>query len=143
MSIGEFIEWIQKLDDSYKIWLFGTVNAIFSFIYISTGQQVDPDSLKQLVFGAFIQSLGNNALDLVWTYIASPGLFVYGIIQTVLLLLLIWKKGPLSISIALTSFFGWITLFLASRYEVLVYLALIFIFGSYVVARHYSKLKFN
>jgi hypothetical protein len=34
-SVGDMIEWISELDDPYKIWLFGLLNAIFAVAYLS------------------------------------------------------------------------------------------------------------
>jgi len=80
-TITEFIKWVSKLNDSYKIFLFSTINALFLFVYITTGQNIDPDSIKELIVSSFVKSTGNEALNSLWANIAQPILWVIGLLQ--------------------------------------------------------------
>jgi len=44
-----FVNWVNKINDTYKIFLFSTLNAIFLYVTLTTGKSIDPDAIKQLL----------------------------------------------------------------------------------------------
>ena len=145
-SIVEFLAWIRKLDDSYKIFLFSLLSAFFLFVTLSTGQSIDPDSINELIVGAFVKSLGNESLILIWAYLARPILFVGGILQILISLYAIYKFGLIGMIVSSTGFVGLFLLLLSASFNLpqpLVYISLALIIFSYLLARWKSNLQFD
>ncbi len=140
-----FVNWVNKLNDTYKIFLFSTLNAIFLYGTLTTGQSIDPDAIKQLVVGTFIKALGNPQLISAWGIIQYV-LAIIGIIQLGLSVYAILKYRLKGIVIATFAFIGWFGLFYSAKHlwpqwVLWIFLGLIII--SIVIARADSKLKFD
>ena len=139
---AKFVNWVYKLDDIYKIYLFSTLNAIFLYIDLTTGQSIDPDAIKQLVVDTFIKTLGNPQLIFAWGVI-SYILAVIGLIQLGLSIYAIQKYRLKGIIIATFAFIGWFGLFYSTKYswpQWVLWILLGLIIISIVIAKTDSKL---
>lgn len=145
-SYSEFVEWVSQLDDSYKVYLFSLLNALFLFIAIKFGIGIDPDSLKELVVGSVITSFGSETLNIIWKNILQPALWVIGLIQIGISIFTIWKFRMLGLIVSSTAFFGLLLLLFSANYgwpQWILYTSVCMIGVSYVIARRNSKLKFD
>lgn len=146
LSYSDFVHWISKLDDSYKVYLFSLFNAIFWYVSLSYGVNIDPDSFKELILGSFITTTGNVTLISLWKILVQPLLMASGFIQLGLSLYAIWKFGKLGITISILAFFGLLLLLITSHYGLpsgLLYVGVIMIGISYFIARKASRLRFD
>lgn len=140
-----FVNWVNELDDTYKIFLFSTLNAIFLYGALTIGQSVDPDAIKQLVVDTFIKALGNPQLISAWGIIQYV-LAIIGIIQLGLSISAILKYRLKGIVISTFAFIGWFGLFYSSKYswpQWVLWILLGLIFISIIIARVSSKLEFD
>lgn len=140
-----FVNWVNKIDDTYKIFLFSTLNALFLYVTLTTGKSIDPDAIKQLVVGTFINTLGNPQLISAWGIIQYV-LAIIGIIQLGIYIYAILKYRLKGIVIATFAFIGWFGLFYSTKYswpQWVLWILLGLIIISSVIARASSKLKFD
>jgi len=145
-SLAEFIEWIQRLDDPYKVFLFTLLNAIFLYAIVTTGHGIDLDSIRELVVGTVIETLGDETLNFLWTVIFQPILSFAGLIQLVISIYAIWKFRWLGVIVSVSGFVGWILLFFTSYYgwpQIVFWIGIVLVVVSYVIARYSSNLKFD
>ena len=140
-----FVNWVNKLDDTYKIFLFSTLNAIFLYVTLITGKSIDPGAIKQLVVGTFINTLENPQLTSAWGIIQYV-LVIIGSIQLVIYIYAILKYRLKGIIIATFAFSGWFGLFHSTKYswpQWVIWILFGLIIISSVIARADSKLKFD
>lgn len=145
-SYSEFVEWISELDDSYKVYLFSLLNAIFLFVMVKFGIGIDPDSLKEMAIDTFVTSLGNEALISIWKFFVQPVLWIFGLIQLGISIFAIWKFRILGVVITSTAFFGLLLLLVSASSgwpQWVMYVSFAMIVASYIIARINSKLSFD
>jgi len=141
----EFIAWINQLDDPYKAFLFSIINAIFLFAFLSTGINIDPDALRELIIEKLIFSLDNEILNTLWNNLLGPILLIFGIIQVIISLYAIYKYKILGLLIAAPAFFGMLGLLYTSSGlpgEIAIIWVVMIGFSLYI-ARRNSKLDFD
>lgn len=112
---------------------------------MTTGQSIDPDAIKQLVVGTFINILGNPQIISAWGIIQYV-LAIIGIIQLGLSIYAIQKYRLKGIIIATFAFIGWFGLFYSTKYswpQWVLWILLGLIIISIVIAKTDSKLKFD
>lgn len=145
-SYSEFIDWVSQLDDSYKVYLFSLLNALFLFITVKFGIGIDPDSLKELAANSIITSFGNETLSAIWKNVLQPALWIFGLIQTGISIFTIWKFRLLGLVVSTTAFFGLLLLLFSASGgwpQWVMYTSIGMIGVSYVIARRNSKLEFD
>ncbi len=80
-SIEEFIEWINRLDDPYKIFVFTMFNVVF-FVYCDNSRNgLDPNAINEFVAGTVIETRSDESLNFVWPTLIQPVLLIVGIVQ--------------------------------------------------------------
>lgn len=141
----EFLEWVNRLDDPYKVFLFSLISAIFFFVFLTTGIQIDPDSLRELALGEIINSLGNDLVSSIWDNFVGPVLTIIGLIQVGISIYAIYKYGKTGIIISGCGFFGILGLLFTTKGlpNETIALWLPMITASWFFARKNSKLKFD
>lgn len=145
-SLIAFLEWINQLNDSYKIFLYGIFNGVFLAVFLISGRWIDPESMLQEVTGIFINSFGNEPVNIVWSNIIQPVLLIVGIIEICFHLYIIYKFGKVGISIASMSFVGMLLLLTITNYGMpseTIYVSLVLILVSGGIAKYYSNLDFD
>ncbi len=145
-SLIAFLEWVSQQNDSYKIFLYGVFNGIFLGIFLISGQWIDPESMLQEVTGIFINSFGNESVNIVWSNLVQPVLLIVGVIEICFHLYMIYKFGKIGISIVSMSFVGILLLVTMTHYSMpseTTYVSLALILVSGVIARHYSNVDFD
>ena len=145
-SIAEFIEWINKLDDPYKVFLWTLLNVISLYAMITVGVGIDPDAIKEFVAGTIIETYGDETFNLIWSAIIQPILSIGGIIQLIISLYAIWKFRWLGVVVSLTGFIGWFLLIFKTTNnwpQEVFWAGAILVIISFVFARYSSKLKFD
>jgi len=145
-SIGEFIEWINRLDDPYKIFVFTLFNVISLYAMTTVGIGIDPNSINEFVAGTIIETYGDETLNFVWSNLIQPVLLIVGIIQLIISLYAIWKFKWLGMIISITGFVGWVFVIfrLGSNWpEEVLWAGIVLVIISYVFARYSSKLEFD
>lgn len=145
-SIAEFIEWVSKLDDPYKVFLWTLINVISLYAMITVGVGIDPDSIKEYILDTIIKTQGNNTFNFIWSAIVKPILSIGGIIQLLISLYGIWKFRWLGVVVSLTGFVGWVFLIFKTMNnwpQEVLWMGAILVIASYIIARFSSKLRFD
>lgn len=145
-SIAEFIAWVNRLDDPYKVFLWTLINVISLYAMITVGVGIDPDSIKEFFVDTIIKTNGNNTFNFIWSAIVKPILSIGGIIQLIISLYSIWKFGWLGIVVSLTGFIGWVFLIFKTTNnwpQEVFWAGAVLIVISYGFARYSSRLNFD
>lgn len=117
-SLAEMIDWIMKLDDTYKIFLLSTLYALFLYSILFIGVDITQEGIYALTINTFIIALANMVkyhlirliLDGI-TIVVSFIFYLIGLNSLFVSFYRIWTYRLLGIVIALTGFFGWFLLF--------------------------------
>jgi len=145
-SIGEFIEWINRLDDPYKIFVFTLLNVISLYAMTTVGIGIDSNSINEFVAGTVIETYGDESLNFIWSTMIQPVLLIVGVIQLIISLYAIFKFRWLGIIISVTGFAGWILLIFRLKNgwsEETLWIGIVLVIISYGIARYSSKLNFD
>ena len=145
-SIAEFIGWMNKLDDPYKVFVWTLINVISLYAMITVGVGIDPESIKEFVVDNIIKTQGNETFNFIWSAIVKPILSIGGIIQLIISLYAIWKFRWLGIVVSVTGFIGWFLLIFKTTNnwpQEVFWIGAILVIISYLIARYSSKLKFD
>lgn len=113
LSFIEIIEWIMRLDDTYKIFLLSTLYAIFLYSILFIGINITPEAIYTLTINTFITSIANliqnHPIRLALGGLTIVVSIIFYLIGLVKLLKSFYKIGSykwLGITIALTGFLG-------------------------------------
>lgn len=145
-SIAEFIDWVNKLDDPYKVFLWTLINVISLYAMITIGVGIDPNSIKEFVIDTVIKTNGNETFNFIWSVIVKPILSIGGIIQLIISLYAIWKFRLLGVIVSITGFVGWVFLIFKTMNnwpQEVFWIGAILVLASYLIARYSSKLRFD
>lgn len=96
-SIAEFIAWVSKLDDPYKVFLWTLINVISLYAMFTVGVGIDSGSIKEYILDTIIKTQGNSTFNFIWSAVVKPILSIGGIIQLLISLYGIWKFRWLSV----------------------------------------------
>ena len=145
-SIGEFIAWINQLDDPYKVFVWTLINVISLYAMTTVGIGIDPNSINEFVAGTVIETYGDETLNFIWETVVQPVLLIIGIIQLIISLYAIWKFKWLGAIISVTGFIGWVLVIFRLKNnwsEEIFWAGIVLVIISYVFARYSSKLEFD
>ena len=144
-SIGEFIAWINQLDDPYKIFVWTLINVISLFTLTTIGIGIDKDFINEFVAGTIIETYGDKMLNFIWSTAIQPVLLIVGVIQLIISLYAISKFRWLGVIISVTGFIGWVLIIfrLGKNWSEVLWIGIILVIISYVFARYSSKLDFD
>lgn len=144
-NISDFIGWVNRLDDPYKVYVFSIFNAIILFIFLTVGINIDPESLHQLAIGQIIKSLTPTSIGSLWNNFVEPALAIFSVIQLGLSIYSIYKYRLQGIVIAGCGFFGMLGLLYTTKglpfNTIWIWLPMLAI--SWYIARRNSSLKFD